>query len=58
MFEVIVVLLVLRLLIRQQIKRNCDHEYEIVNQKINGFTYTKTYECKNCGKKKYIEDWS
>ena len=35
-----------------------DYEYEIVNQKINGFTYTKTYECKNYGKKKYIEDWS
>ena len=58
MFGVIVVLLILRLLIRQQIKRNCDHEWEIIRSEIKGFIRENTYECKNCGKKKYIEEWS
>ena len=36
----------------------CEHEWEVIRQEICYMSYRRTYECKKCGKKKYIEEWS
>lgn len=46
------------LLIAFESESNCEHEWEIIRQEIYYLSYRRVYECKKCGKKKYIEEWS
>ena len=39
-----------------EIKKQCNHDWELVSQKIYCFQYHKTYKCSKCGKRKFIEE--
>lgn len=51
------VVIVVALVNLTEIKRECEHDWELIIQKIYYMSYRKTYKCKKCGERKIIEEW-